>query len=166
MSGFRVLENVFDWCNICTLLMYTAHGFPKLSQSSTRNNGGQQSFSVSACHRKAEADCYAWIYWKLLHVLILTALITEAKLTKLLYHHLKVCSQLLSYLTEKITTKPKQAHQSSLRKKFCVSKVNLLKQLFFSRLYFPFQDDQINNRHKKCCTIACLLLLNQCAILA
>lgn len=133
-------------CWKCIWLMQhlsTAHGLPKLRQRSTRSCGGWQTFQFQLVKRKQTLIFppeFTENYYTFL-LQLQFAFVIEAKLTKLLHLHLKVCRQLLAYLTGKKEKKIKW-----FKKKCGDSKVNLLKQLFFSSLNSLFQGDQINSK--------------------
>lgn len=133
-------------CWKCIWLMQhlsTAHGLPKLRQRSTRSTGGWQTFSVSACQKKANPRFSAWIYWKLLHILIPVADCLchggqTYKIASSSFKSLQAASCLLD--------REKGKKIKWFKKKCHDSKVNLLKQLFFSSSNSLFQGDQINSK--------------------
>lgn len=124
----------------------TAYRLLKLRQRSTRNSGGWQGFSVSVRRKKklivppefAESN-----YTFLFHLQI--AFVREAKLKNCFIFIWKFAGRFLVIWQEK-KEKKKQTKNCSLRKKLYDSKVNLLKQLFFSRLNLCFQGSQINRK--------------------
>lgn len=87
-KNFKLLENAFDWCNICPLVMDFSN-----SDKYQKQHGGWLSFSVSACQKKGETYCSTWICWNLLYVLIPVAdcFCHRSQTYKIALSSLKVC---------------------------------------------------------------------------
>lgn len=130
---------------------------PQTEERSPRSNGGWQTFTVSACHKKAKPHFSAWIYWKLLHALVPVAdcFCHRSQTYKI------VPSSFESF--QAASCLPDRGKKKSVLRKNAMTIVNLLKQLFFSSLKSFFQGDQINSKQLPLLHHVCHLLISaQC----